>query len=71
MENEICPIFVGFYSGKALLNRQEVETVKWIQWDDWLEETVKYPDRYSPWCIEETQILAWNKKFNELDYLTI
>ncbi len=66
MENEICPIFVGFYDGEVMPNQQEVATVRWIKWDDWLEETIKYPDRYSPWCVEETQILAANKYFNEL-----
>jgi isopentenyl-diphosphate Delta-isomerase len=66
MENEICPIFAGFYDGKIIPNQQEVESAKWIQWDDWLEETIKYPDRYSPWCVEETKILASNHYFNGL-----
>ncbi len=66
MENEICPIFIGFYGGKLMPNPQEVESVMWIQWDDWLEETVKYPDRYAPWCVEETQILSSNTYFNRL-----
>lgn len=65
MENEICPIFAGFYDGRVMPNQEEVQNVRWIQWDDWLEETSKYPDRYSPWCIEETGILASDQYFNE------
>jgi len=64
MENEICPIFAGFYNGEVIPNRQEVETIKWIQWDDWIEETVKHPENYSPWCVEETGILASDETFN-------
>ena len=63
MENEICPIYAGFYDGQILPNPQEIQAVKWIKWDTWIEETTQYPDRYSPWCVEETQILAMNKNF--------
>jgi len=58
MENEICPIFVSFYDGQIIPNHKEVQSTMWIQWDEWLKETLKYPDRYSPWCVEETGILA-------------
>jgi isopentenyl-diphosphate delta-isomerase len=68
MENEICPIFVGFYDGRVMPNPQEVQAFKWIKWEDWLEEIAKYPDHYSPWCVEETQILASDKQFNELQF---
>jgi isopentenyl-diphosphate delta-isomerase len=61
MENEICPIFIGFYDGRVIPNPLEVQAVKWINWEDWLEETINYPNNYSPWCIEETQILAMKK----------
>ncbi|MCP3873922.1 MAG: isopentenyl-diphosphate Delta-isomerase [Desulfobacteraceae bacterium] len=66
MENEICPIFVGFHNGKVKPNRQEVQAVRWIHWNDWLEEIINYPIKYSPWCIEETQILELNEEFNSL-----
>jgi isopentenyl-diphosphate delta-isomerase len=49
-------------------NPQEVQAFKWIKWEDWLEEIAKYPDHYSPWCVEETQILASDKQFNELQF---
>ncbi|MCP4021507.1 MAG: isopentenyl-diphosphate Delta-isomerase [Desulfobacteraceae bacterium] len=64
MENEICPVFAGFYDGKVIPNPEEVEAVKWIRWENWLEETILYPEKYSPWCIEETQILALDERFD-------
>lgn len=66
MENEICPVFVAFYDGRVVPNPKEVQAVKWVKWEDWLEETAKHPNRYSPWCVEETRILAADRKFNRL-----
>jgi isopentenyl-diphosphate Delta-isomerase len=64
MENEVCPIFAGFYDGRVTLNPQEVATIKWIKWGDWLKETIQHPGRYSPWCVEETKIIAADENFN-------
>ncbi len=66
MENEICPIFAGFYDGIVIPNPGEIHAVKWISWDDWQEETFKYPEKYSPWCVEETRILASETNFESL-----
>jgi isopentenyl-diphosphate delta-isomerase len=64
MENEICPILKGVVSGELNINKDEVESVKWIKWDEFLKEIENPPaggkDKYSPWCIEQTKIL--NKK---------
>lgn len=57
MENEICPIFIGFTDQPPQPEPQEVEAVAWISWPKWLAEINAHPDRYSPWCIEETYIL--------------
>jgi len=66
MENEICPIFIGFYDGDVIFNPEEVEAIKWIQWQLWLEETDQNPARYSPWCVEETRIIAAHLNFKEM-----
>ncbi|CCK80861.1 isopentenyl-diphosphate Delta-isomerase [Desulfobacula toluolica] len=58
VENEICPIFSGYYDGDVQPNQEEVESVKWIDWEAWVDETRRFPHRYSPWCIEETGIMA-------------
>ena len=62
VENEICPVMIGFTDELPKPNPQEVEAVRWIAWRDWLLEVKKNSQSYSPWCIEETQLLVKNKK---------
>lgn len=63
MENEICPIFVAFGEQDPILNPQEVENIKWVNWSDFLEEVKLEPKKYSPWCVQEAQILGNSPKF--------
>lgn len=57
VENEICPILVGYYDGDPMPNPDEVEQWKWVDWDLFLNEIESDPEPYSPWCKEEAQIL--------------
>lgn len=66
VENEICPIVVGFTDQSVAINPLEVEAIKWIDWSKWLQEVKSKPDQYSPWCVEETLLLAKNDYFQEL-----
>ncbi len=66
MENEICPILVGFTVGEPKINSSEVEDIQWIGFDDFLIETRENPEKYSPWCVEEVDILSKKKKFLKL-----
>lgn len=66
MENEICPILVGFTKADPQINPEEVEAIKWIDLDEFLQDIKNDPDKYSPWCIEEIEILRKNKRFNYL-----
>ncbi len=66
MENEICPILVGFTEQEPKINNNEVEAVEWIDWHEFLQDIKKNPQKYSPWCIEEAEILKNNTKFKEL-----
>ncbi|PIT89137.1 MAG: isopentenyl-diphosphate Delta-isomerase [Candidatus Levybacteria bacterium CG10_big_fil_rev_8_21_14_0_10_36_7] len=68
MENEICPILVGFVNKSTFIkvNSDEVENIRWVKWSDWLKDVEKKFNGYSPWCIEETFILSKNKKFKQL-----
>jgi isopentenyl-diphosphate delta-isomerase len=62
VENEICPVMVGYSSDVPKPNPDEVEAIKWIPWKKWLEELKKNSKKYSPWCVEETELLVKNKK---------
>jgi len=57
MENEICPIFIGFSDENPKVDPKEVEVWKWIDWKDFLETIQKTPGTYSPWSEEEAIIL--------------
>ncbi|OGR58436.1 MAG: isopentenyl-diphosphate delta-isomerase [Desulfobacula sp. RIFOXYB2_FULL_45_6] len=65
MENEICPVYTGIYDGTVQPRPDEVQAIQWINWEDWVEKTIQHPDRYTPWCVEETRILASDKNFLE------
>jgi isopentenyl-diphosphate delta-isomerase len=57
MENEICPIHIGYTEDEPIINPDEVEAFEWISWTDFLEEIQNNTYKYSPWCIEEAIIL--------------
>lgn len=63
VENEICPVLIGFSRQEPRINRDEVETTKWIYWKEFLKEIDNNPTNYSPWCIKEASLLKDNKKF--------
>ena len=63
MENEICPILIGISDQEPKINREEVNDIAWIDWDEFTEDIKNSPDKYSQWCILETEQLKNNIKF--------
>jgi isopentenyl-diphosphate delta-isomerase len=57
VENEICPIFIGYTDEDPKPNKSEVETWKWVDWNEFLKTIQEYPRTYSPWSEEEAVIL--------------
>ena len=66
MENEVCPILVGFTIEEPKPNPEEVEAVRWVPWSDFFEEIKARPSTYSEWCEEEARILEGSSRFHEL-----
>lgn len=66
VENEICPVFIGFTNELPSPNPKEVDDVKWILWSDFLKEIDQFPDKYSAWCKEEARLLDRSQLFQEL-----
>lgn len=66
VENEICPVFVGFTNKKPVINKDEVENFRWISWQDFLKEIDDESNTYSLWSKEEAKLLKANKKFQKL-----
>lgn len=81
-ENEICPILVCFTDKKPVVNKDEVENVRWIPWKDFLTEVKvlstteksnnakssvsRRKSEYSLWAKEEALLLEKNEKFQKL-----
>lgn len=66
MENEICPILVGLVEHEPVINPDEVEAVRWMEWNAFLEEIERNPKQYSEWCIEEARVLQEMRRRKEL-----
>ena len=64
-ENEFCPVMIGNTEQKPTINPEEVETIRWISWQDWLLEIETNSKKYSPWCVEETILLSKNRQFQD------
>lgn len=57
VENEFCPVLTAVTDAEPRPNPAEVAAVRWIPWEEWVQETIEHPERYSPWCVEETRLL--------------
>lgn len=66
VENEICPVLVAFTDKKPIVNKNEVEDTKWVNWQDFLKEINDNPGKYSIWCEQEAKLLSENKEFQKL-----
>jgi len=58
VENEICPILVCFFEGDPVPDSREVAGWQWINWEQFLRNADADAPAYSPWSIEEANILA-------------
>lgn len=57
VENEICPILVGYSDTDPTPDPKEVDEWKWVKWEEFLEEIKNNPTIYSPWSREESVLL--------------
>ncbi|MEQ1644080.1 MAG: isopentenyl-diphosphate Delta-isomerase, partial [Pyrinomonadaceae bacterium] len=63
VENEICPVFVGFASVQPVPNPDEVNDVKWVDWERFVVEVADPANGYSPWAREEVELLSTETRF--------
>lgn len=57
IENEICPILVGFTDSDPTPHPLEADEWKWVDWNEFLSEIKNNPGPYSPWSREEAEII--------------
>ena len=58
IENEICPIYLVVSDDIVVINEDEVEEIKWLYWQDFLLYMKQYTEQFTPWCIEESRLVA-------------
>ena len=66
VENEICPVFISFTEKNPIPNKEEVENIRWIKWENFLKEINNNPGKYSVWCEQEAKLLEKNEQFQGL-----
>lgn len=57
VENEICPIVIGYFDGDPKPNPEEADEWKWMGWDEFLLDIERNPVPYSPWSRQEAEIV--------------
>lgn len=58
VENEICPVLIGFTDQEPSPNPDEVAETKWVPWDEFLTSIRRTDCELSPWAVEEGLLLA-------------
>lgn len=48
-ENELCSVLVGEYSGEVFPNKEEVESIKWVNFEELKKDVEENSGNYTPW----------------------
>lgn len=65
VENEICPVFVGFSDAMPQPNPDEVGATKYMAWSEFLTLARNPSGGISPWAREEADLLAADPDFGQ------
>ncbi|MEP6703733.1 MAG: isopentenyl-diphosphate Delta-isomerase [Acidobacteriota bacterium] len=65
VENEICPVLIGFTDEEPQLNPTEVATIRWIDWYEFLASVDRPDTEISPWAVKEVRLLADSDVFQK------
>lgn len=66
VENEICPIYLVLSDDAVVINKDEVEEIQLLSWHDFLLYAKQNHEQFTPWCMEEAELLEGSgilKKF--------
>ena len=70
MENEFCPVWVTWSSSEPQFNEAEVAQVRWISWQEFIDEITNDGDHayaeFSCWSLEEAVLLNQSPQFQDL-----
>lgn len=65
VENEVCPVYVGFTAQSPRPNRKEVADIRWIPWED-ADDVISRANGFSPWAVEELSLLRNDPHFRRI-----
>ena len=65
VENEICPVFIGFTENDPRPNPAEVEATRWVDWQEFVTSVQDPATAISPWAVEEVRELIKNQIFKD------
>jgi isopentenyl-diphosphate delta-isomerase len=58
VENEMCPVFVGFVTDPVTPDPVEVDDLLWVPWPDFRDSVLAGTRAVSPWCREQVAHLS-------------
>ena len=58
VENEICPVLIGYTDTDPQPVSSEISFWKWMEWEKFVQEITSNPQGYSPWCREEAKLIT-------------
>lgn len=65
-ENEICPVYIGFTTEIPVINSDEVENYKWVEWNKFIKIVNSDDTSFSVWSKLEIKELLKSPKFRML-----
>lgn len=69
VENEVCPVLVGFIDAEPKPRPSEVAATRWQPWTEFVATVNDPASGLSPWAVEEVKLLAENEVF-KAEYAT-
>lgn len=64
-ENEYCAIMFGRYDGPVTTDEEDVYKYKWMDFEDFVNETRNHPEKYTPWAVLTVETLEKDGKLLE------
>jgi len=63
VENEICPVLVGFCDSDPNPDASEVADFRWMDWHEFVSSLDDPENQISPWAVAETRLLSASETF--------